>query len=73
MGGERGQTSQREAADGSVEGSINASRGWGGLRLQIRDLEVEFRENRHVLSPLFYAAHELIAEIRTSDEMAKGP
>jgi hypothetical protein len=29
--------------------------------------EREFGENRHVLSPLFYAAQELIAEIRTSD------
>lgn len=30
-------------------------------------LERAFGENRHVLSPLFYAAQELITEIRTSD------
>jgi hypothetical protein len=29
--------------------------------------ERDFGENRHVLSPLFYAAQELITEIRTSD------
>jgi hypothetical protein len=29
--------------------------------------EREFGENRHALSPLFYAAQELITEIRTSD------
>jgi hypothetical protein len=32
--------------------------------------EIEFGENRHVLSPLFYAAQELITEIRLSDEVA---
>ena len=29
--------------------------------------EHDFGENRHVLSPLFYAAQELMTEIRTSD------
>ena len=29
--------------------------------------ERDFGENRHVLAPLFYAAQELITEIRTSD------
>jgi hypothetical protein len=29
--------------------------------------ESEFGENRHVLSPLFYAAHELITDIRSAD------
>jgi hypothetical protein len=31
-------------------------------------LEQDLAENRHVLSPLFYAAQELISEIHTSDE-----
>jgi len=30
--------------------------------------EIELVENRHVLSPLFYTAQELITEIRESDE-----
>ena len=34
--------------------------------------ESEFGENRQVLSPLFFAAHELITEIRTSDEVVNG-
>ena len=34
-------------------------------------LEQDLGENRHVLSPLFYAAQELITEIRTSDEASR--
>lgn len=34
--------------------------------------ENDFGENRHVLSPLFYSAQELITEIRTSDEVPSG-
>jgi hypothetical protein len=34
-------------------------------------LERAFGENRHVLSPLFYAAQELITEIRTSDGVSE--
>jgi hypothetical protein len=35
--------------------------------LTVEAAERELGENRHVLSPLFYAAQELMTEIRTSD------
>jgi hypothetical protein len=34
-------------------------------------LEQDLGGNRHVLSPLFYAAEELILEIHTSDEASR--
>jgi hypothetical protein len=33
--------------------------------------EVDLGENRHLLSPLFYAAQELITEMRKVDETRK--
>ncbi len=33
-------------------------------------IEEDLGENRHVLSPLFYSAHELISELREIDEGA---
>jgi hypothetical protein len=34
-------------------------------------MEAELGENRHVLSPLFHAAHELITEMRETEESGK--
>jgi hypothetical protein len=56
------QLRDREVGDGLRAGVLTSN----GV-LTAASLERELGENRHVLSPLFYAAQELITETRTSD------